>query len=116
MTGRGTGSAPYFASSLDEDPAVLVKAGKISLCGFFQYNPGTAAAYIQFHDAAAIEDVTVGTTTPIFATGAAATSFSQGQFCRPIQFTKGMVIVCTSTPTGSGAPNAANHVSLALGD
>lgn len=114
--GRGTGSTPSLTVSLDESPAVLIKAGKVSVCGFFQYNPGNAAAYIQFHDAAAIADVTVGTTVPVFAIGAAATSFSQGQFSRPLQFTLGLVIVCTTTPINNVAPNAANHVGLALGD
>lgn len=113
---RGTGSAPSLTVSLDESPAVLVQTGKCSVCSFFQYNPGNAAAYIQFHDKAAASDVNIGTTVPIYAIGAAATSFSQGSFDRPLQFTLGLVIVCTTSPINNGAPNAANHVGLGLGD
>ncbi len=114
---RGTGSAPSFTTAMT-DTAVLIKAGKVSLAGFFQYNAGNAAAYIRLFDAAAAADVTLGTTACDFAIGAAATSYSQGQFCRPIQFTKGLVAAaCTDVVTANHtAPNATQIVGLALGD
>ena len=115
MNGRGTGSAPYVKTALSTT-VTLVKAGKVSLAGFFQYNPSNAAAYVQFFDVSSAGDVTLGTTVPTFVIGAATGSFSQGQFCKPIQFTNGMAIAATTTPTGSSAPSAANVVGLALGD
>jgi hypothetical protein len=117
MSGRGTGSAPSLQIGIT-DTAVLVQTGRISLTGFFQYNSGNAAAYIRFFDAAAAADVTLGTTACDYAVGAAATSFSQGSFDRPIQFTKGLVIAaCTDVVTANHAPpNATQIVALALGD
>ena len=114
---RGTGSTANFQSALT-DTAVLVKAGKISLAGWFQYNAGNAAAYIRIFDAAAATDVTLGTTACDYAVGAAATNFSQGTFCRPLQFTKGMVVAaCTDVVTANHtAPNATQIVTLALGE
>ena len=114
---RGTGSTPNFQSALT-DTAVLVKTGKVSLTGFFQYNSGNAAAYIRFFDAVAASDVSLGTTACNYAIGAAATNYSQGQFCRPIQFTKGMVVAaCTDVVTANHIPpNATQIVTLALGD
>jgi len=114
---RGTGSAPNFQSALT-DTAVLVKTGKVSLCGWFQYNAGNAAAYIRFFDAAAAADVALGTTACDYAVGSATVNFSQGTFCRPLQFTKGMVVAaCNDVVTANHvAPNATQIVTLALGE
>jgi hypothetical protein len=114
---RGTGSTPSFTIAMT-DTAILIKAGRVSLSGFFQYNAGNAAAYIRLFNAAAAADVTLGTTVCDFAIGAAATSYSQGQFAKPLQFTLGMVAAaCTDVVTANHtAPNATQIVGLALSD
>lgn len=111
---RGLGSDHHLTAALDESPAILVSVGPIGMTAFFQYNSGNAAAYVQCFNAATVAAVTVGTTVPDWVFGAAATNFSQGSFDRPIFFSAGLVIACTSTATGAGAPNAANVVAIGI--
>ena len=105
------GSNSFFNSALNVTP-VLVYSRQCHLAGYHLLNPGASAAYIQFFDAAAIADVTVGTTTPKFSLGLPATGGAARTCSFPIRFVKGVVIACTSTATGSGAPNAANIAML----
>ena len=109
------GSTPFLNAALT-DTAVLVKTGKVSLSSFFLYNGSNATVFIRCFDAAAASDVTLGTTTPDYVFAATTVQFSQGQFYKPIQFTKGLVVGAVTTAADSGhvAPNVAAVVNLAL--
>lgn len=115
MNGRGTGSQPNIALAVTNS-AVLIHAGRCSLAGWFQSNTGNALAVIRLFDAAAAADVTPGTTACVFGIAAAATSFSQGQFAIPVQFTKGLVVFAATdfVTANSTAPNATQNISFAL--
>ena len=104
----------YFVTGLDEDPLILVGAGPLELSDFFIYNNDASAGFVQFFDAAAIADVTLGTTTPDFVVGIAATSWAQGQLCKPRMFAKGIVIGFATTATGAGATSSTAEVSLGI--
>lgn len=108
------GADHYFATGLDESPLVLVGAGPLGIANFFIYNNDSAAGFVQFFNAAAIGDVTLGSTTPDFVVGIAATSWAQGQMCFPIMFTLGIVMAFATTSTGSGATGSTAEVNLGL--
>lgn len=108
------GAATYFATGLDESPLVLVGAGPLGIANFFIYNNDTAAGFVQFFNAAAIGDVTLGTTVPDFVVGIAAASWAQGQMSLPLMFTKGIVIGFATTATGAGATSSTAEVNLGL--
>lgn len=115
MSGRGSGSIPVLDGALS-DTEVLVFSGRISLANFFIYNGSNAAAFVRLYDAAAAADVTSGTTVPDYVLGANTVTWAQGCFCKPIQFTKGLVMVASTTAVGTGhtAPNVALVVNLGL--
>jgi len=99
--------------------AVLVKTGKTKIKGYHIYNPGNAAAYIQFFDAAAASDVNVGTTVHKAAIGIPRGGGQQTviQTVRGLcnmKFTLGLVIACTSGVATNGDPNAANIVTIEI--
>ena len=78
---------------------------KFISCG----NPNAALVYLQFFDASAANQVTVGTTNPAFWVAVPATS---GAINIPVPtvgyvFKDGIVMACTTTPTGSAAPGSA---------
>ena len=93
--------------------AVLVKTGKTKIKGYHIYNPGNAAAYIQFFDAAAASDVNVGTTVHKVAIGIPTVAQTFRGLCN-MKFTLGLVIACTSGVATNGAPNAANIVTIEI--
>ena len=113
MNGRGTGTTPYSNTALGAT-AALVKAGRCSLGGYHLFNTTAAVAYVQFFNAAAAADVTVGTTTPTFVLGLPASGGATRSLYRPSRFPLGMVIASTTTATGS--TGATTVVQLDVGD
>ena len=111
----GSRSAPYQNDALAAI-AVLVRTGLCSLCGYHVYNPGSAATYIQFFDAAAASEVTVGTAVHTFAIGLPITGGAARTLSKPLKFTKGIVVACTSGVATNGAPQTANVVELEVGE
>ncbi len=108
-------SYPSFTTGLDESPLVLVSAGPVELSNAMFYNNDSAAGYVQLFDAAAIGDVTLGTTAPKWVMTAAATSMStQLIFCHPLMFSSGLVIAFTSTFKGNDATGSTAEVFLAI--
>ena len=109
------GETPFLNAALTDTP-VLVKTGKVSLSSYFIYNGSNAAVFIRCFDAAAAADVTLGTTTPDYVLGAKTVEFVQGEFGKPLQFTKGLVIGAVTTAADSGhvAPNVAAVVNFGL--
>jgi hypothetical protein len=103
---------PFF----DDDVVaadVLVQTGDTILLGYDIHNVSGADAFLQCFNAAAVANVTVGTTTPDYVISAAANAVVQGSFPRGIAFPLGLVIAST-TATG-GASGAAQDVSLVYG-
>jgi hypothetical protein len=92
---------------------VLVRAGKTKLSWASFGNPGGQAAYIQMFDAPGITGAgapTLGTTPPnavvLVPAGIAGLTVSINP--KDLGFVTGLVVACSATPTGAGAPNAAN--------
>lgn len=85
--------------------AQLVYKGSGKFGGYFIYNPNSSVAYVQVYDAAAVADVTVGTTPPILRFGIPATAGANLELKRGRNITNGIVIAATTTPTGSSAPS-----------
>ncbi len=108
------GADTYFLTGLDESPLILVGAGVYGITSFFIFNNDTAAGFVQFFDAAAVADVTLGSTTPDFVVGIAAGVWAQGQMSFPLMFTKGVVVGFATTATGSGATGSTAEVNLGL--
>jgi hypothetical protein len=114
MSGRGSGADVYSNTAL-AGTAMLAKTGKCSLSGFHFFNTSsTAAAYVQFFDAAAAASVTLATTTPKMSFGIPASGGATKSIPSRIQFTSGMVIAATTTATGSSS--AAAVVVIEIGD
>ena len=89
---------------------VLVQTGQTLLLGYDIHNTTGADAFLQCFDAAAVADVTVGTTVPDYVISAAANEVVQGSFPFGLAFPKGLVIAsCTTTGGNTGA---AQDVSL----
>lgn len=92
----------YSNLALDETKAVVV-AGPVLLFNILGFNSGAAVSYIQFYDALTA-DVTVGTTVPTFVIPLPIGGGLSDTYVLPEGFRNGIVVACTSTPTGSGAP------------
>jgi hypothetical protein len=94
--------------------ATLVQKGAMQVTGMLAMNTTAAAAFVQYFDAAAATDVTVGTTTPFWVIRSPASSISDGDGLptHGLVFTKGVVIASTTTPTGNSG--ATQHVRTAL--
>lgn len=110
MTLAQVGGTRYSNLALAETKAVVV-AGPVLLFNITVYNSGGAVSYLQFFDAFTA-DVTVGVTTPTFVIPLPTSGGYDAQYVLPEGFTIGMVIACTATATGSGAPGAAAIVKL----
>ena len=94
--------------------AVLVQKGVVQVTGMFAVNTTAAAAFVQYFDAAAAADVTVGTTIADWVLRSPASSVSDGDGLptHGLVFLLGVVIASTTTPTGNSA--ATQHVRTAL--
>lgn len=101
---------PQFNASVDDAPGVLVRAGNTLLTGYSILNATAAVAYVQLFDAAALADVTLGTTTPTYVIGNAASDVIARSFAYPLYFALGLCIFSTTTATG--LTGAAQNVSL----
>jgi len=104
------GAALVKYITLDDDPKLLVKTGEALLYGYHFKNTTAAAAYVQLFDAAAITDVTVGTTVPNLSLGLAASAQETLGLVKPIKFALGIVAAATTTATG--ATGAAVDVNI----
>lgn len=85
--------------------AVLAQKGRVQLVAVRAFQAGLAAdAYVQLFDAAAISDVTVGTTKPTWVVmtdfGAGEVSGGDGLPTHGLIFERGIVVASTTTATG----------------
>ena len=93
-----------FTAALDDDPKVLVATGQRLLYGWMVQGTNAAVGYVQVFDAAAIADVTLGTTVPDLVITTESNAIGAGSalsLYKPIKFAKGIVIASTTTATGS---------------
>jgi hypothetical protein len=93
---------------------VLVRSGSTFVFGYTINNPNTAECFVQCFDAAAITDVNLGTTIcdePI-KVGGLGGIMENAERMPLLQFTKGLVIVATTTESGSTAPSSPISVSI----
>lgn len=98
---------------------VLVATGQRFITGVAGWNPNTSDVFVQVFDAAATGGITLGTTKPNWSwrvAGGTATiagsweeKFTEGGRLR---INNGIVIVATTTATGSTAPASAIQLNL----
>lgn len=110
-------SYPFFKPD-QSGTAVLVLGQSTRLTNLEVQNINTVDVYIQFFDAKAAADVTVGSTTPKQSyivpasdgTNHTATAKDWGD--RGLLFMHGIVIAITTTATGASSPSTACVVNL----
>jgi len=88
---------------LDDSPGVAVKASQGLVYGWHIKNNDPTACYVQFFNAAAVGDVSLGTTTPKLSIGIEASGKAEASLAKPIIFDTGIVIFSTETSGGSTA-------------
>lgn len=89
-----------LVNTLDDSPGLLVKSTRGLLTGWALLNGAAAVTWVQFFDAAALADVTLGTTTPIMAIPMVASGETHAVGAE-IAFTTGIVVFSTTTLTGN---------------
>lgn len=103
-------SIPVTAVTLDDSPGKLVQAGETLLTGWSIANAAAAVTYVQLFDAAALVNVTLGTTVPDAWIALSASVVGTAELVFPIHFTLGLVAFSTTTATGSTA--AISHATF----
>ena len=99
------GGTLYSSTALGATKAV-VRAGACLVFNIHAFNShATDVSYVQFFDALTA-DVTVGSTTPTFVIALAPKTGATLSMNCPRRFATGVIVACTSTATGSGAPAA----------
>lgn len=104
------GGTLFYDDAVSETAQTVV-AGPVLLFNIMGFNTGGAVSYLQFFDAL-LATVIVGTTPPTFVIPLPASGGYDNSYNLPEGFRTGIVIACTATPTGNGAPGAAALVKL----
>jgi len=105
-------STPYSNIDVDETED-LWYAGNCEIVGGTAFNGHTAVEFLKIYDAAAVADVTVGTTVPKFVIGIPL----KGSVSIPrATFKLGVVVACTlnAALADATAPTVAAVVSLSI--
>lgn len=107
------GASPYYNSALAATKAV-VYTGPCRLFDINAYASGAGAdVYLQIFDAVTA-DVTVGTTTPTLSIPIPNGAALDTTRSKPIAFSYGLIIACTATAGGSGAPGAPLNLNMTI--
>ena len=101
---------PFSIDDLDADPVVRVQEGYTLLHGWNIHNTTAADAFLLCYSAAAIADVTVGTTVPDYIVPVGANAILSDHNENGIQFPLGLCIA--STTTTGGSTDAAQDINL----
>ena len=109
MIAQAAGTTFYDDSVVQTKQSVIV--APVMLFNILGYNSGASVSYLQFFDALEA-NVTVGTTVAKFTIPLPATGGYDAELQLPEGFRTGIVIACTSSATGSGAPAAGALVKL----
>ena len=109
-------SEPIELNAVDAT-AQLAQKGRLTLTAARIFAASAAAdIFLQLFDAAAVTDVTVGTTIPrwvvMLDSAAAPVSAGDGLPTDGLTFYRGIVVACTTTPTGN--TGSAANVRLAV--
>jgi hypothetical protein len=99
-----------WLAGLDDAPGILVKTGRAYLFNWDIDNTTAADAHIQLFDAAALADVTLGTTVPDYVIHSTSNANVTQALSKPISFVLGLCVFSTTTSTGNTA--AIQDVSL----
>lgn len=105
-----SGGTTFYDDSVVQTKQAVV-AAPVMLFNILGWNSGASTSYLQFFDALEA-DVTVGTTVAKFTIPLPATGGYDAELQLPEGFRTGIVIACTATATGSGAPAAGALVKL----
>lgn len=81
--------------------ATLVRGQPTSISSIMLHNEGAATRYIQMFDAAAVADVTLGTTAPSVSFVMTTDTNLSVTFEHPLDFGTGLVIAATTTARGA---------------
>ena len=104
----GRGVRAYYSDANWDGAATLVRPGARPLVGYiFAHNENASSRYLQVFNAAAVADVTLGTTEPVInaviTTDAQVTLDLDG-----VNFDLGLVIASTTTTRGATTGGAIN--------
>lgn len=103
---------PFFDESVTGTVELMVE-GQIALTKLSVENTDVTKAYFQLFDAAAVTDVTLGTTTPGYVLPIPASSLVVDDHANGLMFKKGICYAVTTTPEGNTAPAAISILSSA---
>jgi hypothetical protein len=81
-----------------------VKSAPTPLNGWYLFNSNATIVYLQIFDAKSETEVSLGTTAPTLSLGIPAGSAANVLVDGMRDFLKGIVIACTLTRSGNGAP------------
>src|SRR5258708_39964620 len=84
--------------------ATAVKSAPTGLNGWYLFNSNATTVYLQVFDAKSETEVLLGTTQPTLSLGIPAGSGANVLVDCIRDFVKGIVIACTLTRAGNGAP------------
>lgn len=93
---------------------VLAYSSRVTIAAVRAINLTGAVAFMQMFDAASTASVTAGTTVPDWVIKSDASSLSIGDGLPEdgLVFSNGLVVISTTTPTGSG--DATQHVRFGI--
>jgi len=91
------------SGSIDGTP-FTVKSAPTGLNGWYLFNSNATTVYLQIFDAKSKDEVVLGTSIPVLSLGIPAGSGANVLVDCIRDFFKGIVIACTLTRAGNGAP------------
>ncbi len=109
---QNTGACTAYFNDDVAATDILVQAGETLLYSVSLHNTTAADAFFLLYNAAAVADVTVGTTAADYIIPNGANAIVNMSFSKPLHFAKGLVIAST-TATG-GSSGAAQDASLGI--
>lgn len=95
-----------FSGAVGGAKAVSVMSGPGTLRGWYLYNGNAVTVYVQIFDVKDDSKVTPGATVPNLSLGIPAGGAANLVAERVMDFSNGIVAVCTTTRAGAGAPAA----------
>ena len=102
---------PVHGAALDDDPGLLLKSGPTHITSVSAHNTTAADAFVQMFNAAALGDVTLGSTTPDYVIPIAANATLTSDLS--LLFGSGCCVFATTAVGGS--TGAAVDVSFGVG-
>jgi len=103
---------PFFDASVT-NVVELMYTGQAALTKIAVDNTDVAKVYLQVFDAAAVTDVTIGTTVPDYVIPVLASSRQNDDHVQGLMFKKGICYASTTTAAGAIAPGAVSAISAA---